>query len=338
MEPLKNEFQLIGLYQDMLGSLETVKNFKPELVDPYLPFIQEKKRLMITGEGSSRIFPAKNVIYKALSAKSSISITTEGATQAMEYDLSDNVVFGVSNSGKTNEVVRLFKQLQQQNHLNCFALVANAAGPLEACANKTHLLGCGSEYAVAATKSVLEQALFFQCLFQKANHQPIQNLDAFAQVLEKTITSPIDSSIVKTVAKAETVFFAGRNNGVAEELTLKTNEIIRKKSGFLEGTYAIHGIEEVMTEKDVVILIDPFEGEEANFKKYLADNAGVQVIAISSKQSLFPTIICPDLKDYDTFLQLATGWRLLLEVGVYLGINVDKPVRARKIGNEFSIV
>jgi len=34
------------------------------------------------------------------------------------------------------------------------------------------------------------------------------------------------------------------NNGVAEELALKTNEITRKKSAFLEGTFAVHGIEE----------------------------------------------------------------------------------------------
>jgi glucosamine--fructose-6-phosphate aminotransferase (isomerizing) len=29
------------------------------------------------------------------------------------------------------------------------------------------------------------------------------------------------------------------------------------------------------------------------------------------------------------------GWNVLVHVGVALGINLDKPERARKIGNEF---
>ena len=47
-----------------------------------------------------------------------------------------------------------------------------------------------------------------------------------------------------------------RCDGVAEELTLKTNEITRKRSDFLEGTYAVHGIEEVMAPSDVVFVVD----------------------------------------------------------------------------------
>ena len=50
-------------------------------------------------------------------------------------------------------------------------------------------------------------------------------------------------------------YFSGRNNGVAEEITLKTNEITRKKSSYLEGTYAVHGIEEVLGKQDVIRII-----------------------------------------------------------------------------------
>ena len=32
---------------------------------------------------------------------------------------------------------------------------------------------------------------------------------------------------------------------------------------------------------------------------------------------------------------MAAGWNLLVEVGMQLGINLDKPQRARKVGNEF---
>ncbi len=49
------------------------------------------------------------------------------------------------------------------------------------------------------------------------------------------------------------IYFAGRNNGVAEELTLKTNEITHKKSDYLEGTFSVHGIEETMRPEEVVV-------------------------------------------------------------------------------------
>jgi glucosamine--fructose-6-phosphate aminotransferase (isomerizing) len=56
--------------------------------------------------------------------------------------------------------------------------------------------------------------------------------------------------------ESATIYFAGYNDGVAEELTLKTNEITRKKSDFLEGTYAVHGIEEEMDTNDIVFVLN----------------------------------------------------------------------------------
>ncbi len=38
---------------------------------------------------------------------------------------------------------------------------------------------------------------------------------------------------------------------------------------------------------------------------------------------------------YDTCLQLLAGWNVLVHVGVANGIDLDRPVRARKVGNEF---
>ena len=131
------------------------------------------------------------------------------------------------------------------------------------------------------------------------------------------------------------IYFAGRNNGVAEELTLKTNEITHKKSDYLEGTYAVHGIEEVMDPDEVVIVIDPFPAEMEKFKEVLVDGVGMKVIAVASQETLFPTIRIPRLEGYETVLQLLAGWNILVHVGVALGINLDKAQRARKIGNEF---
>ena len=73
------------------------------------------------------------------------------------------------------------------------------------------------------------------------------NQQEAAAKAREVLEAEIDPALVQKIAQAPVVYFAGRNNGVAEEITLKTNEITHKKSDYLEGTYAVHGIEEVMT-------------------------------------------------------------------------------------------
>lgn len=102
-------------------------------------------------------------------------------------------------------------------------------------------------------------------------------------------------------------YFTGRNTGVAEELTLKTNEIICKKSDFLEGTYCVHGIEEVMKPGEALILIDPFVDEEEKIEELFVKGIGMQVIAIAPRQTRFETILVPDIPEFRTYLNLAAG-------------------------------
>jgi len=156
-----------------------------------------------------------------------------------------------------------------------------------------------------------------------------------ADAVEAALTMSIASEFTEAIANAGTIYFAGRNDGVAEELTLKTNEITRKKSDFLEGTYAVHGIEEVMNADDVVILINPFAAELDKIKETLVDGVGMKVFAVSDQDTIFPTIKITDAGELSNYAYLAAGWNILVEVGVHLGIDLDHPVRARKVGNEF---
>lgn len=294
-------------------------------------------KLFLTGEGSSRIFPAKNLMVDRLRLGMPISVFTEGARQAHEYQLADFVVFGASNSGKTKEVVSLFTQLAKQGHQARFGLTANAGTPLEGLCNRCYTLGCGKEDAVAATKSVVEQALFYRSLlgsFEAGQSPLVRNQREAGEKAQQVLEAELDPELVRSIAAAPTVYFAGRNNGVAEELALKTSEITHKKSDYLEGTYAVHGIEEVMRGDEVVIVVDPFPTEMQKFKEVLVDGVGLKVIAVASRETIFPTIRIPEVEGYQSVLQLLAGWNILVSVGVALGINLDKAERARKIGNE----
>jgi glucosamine--fructose-6-phosphate aminotransferase (isomerizing) len=332
----EDKYAKYALIREMLETPDIIRSFNPGVSERFVNPIKAKKGLFLTGEGSSRIFPAKRAICSSLKKGFNIPVITEGCTQAMEYNLKDLVVFAASNSGQTKEVIRMVLDLKNKKHDSIFGLTANRNTKLEEYANDTHVLSCGKEDAVAATKSVIEQGLFYDSLMRNLEGVKMTGLNELADKTQQVLTAPIDNEITGTIKKADLIYFAGRDNGVAGELALKTNEITRKKSDFLEGTFALHGIEEVMDKNEVLIWIDPFEDDQDKFYECLVKGAGVSIIAVSTKKTIFPTIIIPDGGEYSEYLQLAAGWNILVETGVALGINLDKPQRARKVGNEYA--
>jgi glucosamine--fructose-6-phosphate aminotransferase (isomerizing) len=329
------KYNQYALVREMMEMPDLVKNYNAGDALRFASKAKTKKGLFLTGEGSSRIFPAKRAMYSLLKSGFFLPVITEGCTQALEYKLGDYAVFAASNSGQTKEVIRLVTTLKKQNHDAIFGITANQNTKLQEIVSETHILSCGNENAVAATKSVIEQGLFYDSLIRALKGEEMTALGDFALRTEQALTSSIDPKIIETIKTANVIYFAGRNNGVAEELALKTNEITRKKSAFLEGTFAVHGIEEVMNKNEVLIWIDPFTEEEEKFYDCLVSGVGLKVFAMTTGKSRFPVIKIPDGGQYSEYVQLAAGWNLLVEAGLALGIDLDKPVRARKVGNEY---
>ena len=324
-----------ALAREMMDTASIVRSFDPGRPQPLAAGVARRGRLFLTGEGSSRIFPAKNAIRLAMQAGLACALHTDGARQAAEYDLSSYAVVLASNSGRTSEVVALARALERAGNPDRYALTANASTVLESLCARTFVLSCGPEAAVAATKSVVEQALFCESLVRDLAGMPWKSsMRELADAMAAALSLGIDPSIVRAAADAPTVYFAGYNDGVAEELTLKTNEITRKKADFLEGTYAVHGVEEVMDARDVVIVVDPIAADVDKFHEVLVAGVGLTVIAIADRDTPFPTIRIPSLPDGGPYIQLAAGWNLLVEVGLKLGIDLDAAERARKVGNE----
>ena len=337
MNVTDERYQRFALVRDMLDTPDIITKFNPNQANDVAQQIADVGRLLMTGEGSSRIFPAKNAIAHARRQGWPLQLHTEAGRQSKEYDLAQWAVFAVSNSGRTAEVIDLYQSLRERGHSHLFSLTAFPDSKLGSLAHRAFVLSCGPEGAVAATKSVIEQALFHRALLEHAAMRPMlgSKLPTLANHFREALTTPIPPELVTKLANARTIYWAGRNDGVAEELTLKTNEITRKRSDFLEGTYAVHGIEEVMDASDVVIWLDPYAGSMSKFDDVLVKGVKLTVIAVSSQPTPFPTIMIPDAGDLSGFVLMAAGWNLLVETGIALGINLDQPERARKVGNEF---
>lgn len=323
-----------ALCREMLETPGVMRSFIPEAASKLTNLVDPAAPLMLTGEGSSRIFPAKRVRIEALRKSDTLIPFTEGATQAGEYHLSDWNVLGASNSGRTRELIRLYRDLKAAGHSRLGGVTAFDGSVLSEAAAETLVLGCGTEDAVAATKSVVEQAMVWQAVLGSLAGRTFPDTGDGASLVEQALTTEVPPAFAEDMAGARTIFFAGRNDGVAEELTLKTNEIVRKPSDFLEGTYAAHGIEEIMSADDVVVLVNPFPDEEAKLADCIGKGVGATILAIADRDTMFPTLRVPARGDWAEYVLLAGGWNLLVEAGLAAGIDLDKPERARKVGNE----
>ena len=263
---LKEEkYSSFSLIREMLETPGIIGAFDPKISERFVKPISAKKGIFLAGEGSSRLFPAKRAIWSNLKKDFMIPVITEGCTQSMEYKLDDFAVFLSSNSGQTKEVIRLANFLKAKNHKSVFGLTANRNTKLQELANDTHVLSCGKEEAVAATKSVVEQGLFYDSLLRNIRGEKMEGLGTLAGQTEEVLTSPIDKSITELLIKTDIIYFAGRDNGVAQEIALKANEITRKRSAFYEGTFALHGIEEIMNKDEVLIWVDPVDDDQDKF-------------------------------------------------------------------------
>jgi glucosamine--fructose-6-phosphate aminotransferase (isomerizing) len=149
-----------SLVNEMMEAPSLIRSFDPKISRPVAYSVIHKHRLLFTGEGSSRIFPAKNAIYQANRRGLAFNMVTDGGRQSMEYSLKDHVIVAASNSGKTKEVVSLLRKLNAEGCDNIYGITAHDKTPIMELSKKGFLLECGEENAVAATKSIIEQALF----------------------------------------------------------------------------------------------------------------------------------------------------------------------------------
>ncbi len=318
-----------ALVAEMLEAPDVIRRFDKDVVSAWADAIDQQQKLFISGEGSSRIFPSKNLISRAFASGSSWAIHTEGGRQAAEYDLEGFVVLAASNSGQTRELIALLDKLGRDG-VERYGVTATAGSRMTEVVDDARILNCGTEKAVASSKTVIEQALVYQSLLRGGEWS---DQEKAANYCADILSKDVPAEIADYLASAPIIYFAGRNDGVAEELALKTGEIARKKAVYLEGTYVLHGIEEVMRKGETLVLIEPFKEEIEKYKSILKDSVGLNVAAIASFDTPFPTIKIPSLSGFDGYLRLMAGWNILVAAGLALNVNLDKPERARKIGN-----
>lgn len=330
--------------QEMLEAKQVCLNFDLDICKEIASKIGSSK-IIFTGMGSSLIFPGKQAKNRALKLGISNKVDAYFASDLFQYkDFSDTYIFLCSNSGKTKEVILLLDYAKKHG-AKCIALTTVADSILAQRADEKIILKCGFEKGVAASKSIMEQALVYDSLiFHLAKNQGREvdfnklkeDLNQTAGFIEENTNGKLPENLLNELVKAEHYFIVGLDNGVAEEITLKTYEIARKLAFYYPDTHIVHGPEEAI-DGGCAIIFEPsaFENYIGDFEKF-SGKTNVTLVGIDGKQ-LIPGLEVKINDNFRNYCLLSGGWGLLRNVANRLGIDIDHPVKASKVGNPYSI-
>lgn len=330
--------------KEMLEGAEVFKAFELSETETLAEEI-EGERIIFAGMGSSILFPAKNAKNRAFQLNIKNKVEVFFASELLDCSkFPDTYVILISNSGMTKETILLLNHLKKTK--TKFAAITAVADSLLAKKSKNKIImGCGFESGVAATKSVMEQALILDSLiFNIAKNYGakvsfIKLRKSLADASEKilsNITLRLPEFMLEALSKADSLYFAGSNEGVGDEVALKAHEIARIHSYFYPATHIVHGIEESI-KANPIILFEPckFKPFIADFKKF-SNTTGCNLFGIDAKEnSEIDTLIIKSNELFNNYCLLAGGWGVLRNVANELRIDMDKPKKAVKVGNPY---
>ena len=142
--------------------------------------------------------------------------------------------------------------------------------------------------------------------------------------------------MLEALSKADSMYFAGMDTGVCDEIALKTHEIARKNAYFYPDTHIVHGIEESI-ESNPIILFEPskFKNFINDFKSF-SERTGCGLFGVDSRDnSGVDTVKIKSNRIFNNYCLLAGGWGVLRNVANELKVDMDRPKKAVKVGNPY---
>ena len=329
--------------QEMLETEKVCLNFDFSITADIAKKIGES-RIIFTGMGSSLIFPGKHAKNRALKFNISNKVESYFASDLFQYeDFLDTYVFLCSNSGKTKEVILLLDYIKSKG-AKCIAITAVSDSILAQRSDEKIILTCGFEKGVAATKSVVEQALVYDSLIHHLakNQGKSVDFEILKSELIKTagniinnINIKVSENLLEILTKSNQYYIVGLDNGTAEEITLKSYEIARKMALFFPDTHIVHGVEEAIEGNCAIIFgTSIFKDYLSDFEKF-SNKTNCQLIEVDNTDKLNGVKV--EVNDtFSNYCLLTAGWGILRNIGNKLNLDMDHPEKASKVGNPFS--
>lgn len=325
--------------KEMEQGIEVLLNFDDTKAKEVANSLKNSSPIYILGMGSSLLFPAKNAKRRAFKIlpERRVEIGYPNNFSVSDFPESANV-FLTSNSGRTKEILDVTDNLKERK-INIFAVTQNENSSLAEICNNRYIFYGGSknfEKGVAATKSIIEQALFYDAVIHAVANQefPLGKngslTEKVAGQMKRNFEREIPNKILYPALSAETFYWIDHDTGVGEELALKSCEIAGKIGIYEAGTQILHGRGEVIKSSDLVFVINPNSYTDKDKSDFREKLVGARVIALENNSS-FENLQAETTENYESYSQLPAAWNFLRNVGRGLGRNIDNPKIAQKV-------
>lgn len=304
--------------------------------------------IYFTGMGSSLIFPAANAKKRAALLLPDQKIEIAYISNIIVENIpQSSYIFLASNSGRTVEILAMADSLKKRG-IEFFGITTNSDSPLaELCKNDLYVLQAPFERGVAATKSVIEQGLFYDALIHSiANKEfPLNKGKKESKRVCDLMTANFDFQLAENVVSAgifgKTYYWIDHDNGAGEELALKSCEIAGKRGVYESGTQILHGRGEVIKKNDLVFVLDAYDYSQKDLESLagLTKKTGSKLVVVGKnedeklrglKLNEFYFIHADVEKGFEAYCVLPACWNFLRDVGKATGRNIDFPEIAEK--------
>lgn len=304
--------------------------------------VTQRKRLWfaapiyLIGKGSSQIFPATQAKNRAKVLLPHQRIEVERPEQVKgEYFRHGSFTFLCSNSGNTVEILQLANELAKREN-EFYGITAGIKSPLaEICQDRVYFLQQPKEKATAATKSILEQALFYDAFMHHLSHENFylgagkELTKRVAEQMQGNLRINVPSHILEKVVDANMIYWIDHNTGVCEELSLKTKEITGIPSQYIAGTDILHGHAKAIQHGDVIMVGSQYSPKDINDLKAMAADTRAHIFSLE-KQRGFKSLDAETTKGYESYSLIPAGWNLLLNIARAIGKNPDEAKDIKK--------
>ncbi len=298
--------------------------------------------IYLIGKGSSQIFPATQAKNRAKLLLPHHRIEVERPELAHgKYFRYGSFTFLCSNSGDTIEIMQLAYELANRD-VQFYGITAEKESPLaEICQDRVYFLQQPPEKATAATKSVIEQALFYDAFMHHLSHDKFylgagkELTKRVAEQMQANLGIEVPQHMLEKIVHAKMIYWIDHNTGVCEELALKTKEIAGMPSQYIAGTDILDGHaaaikkDEETKKTDVIIVGSQYSPKDINNLKAMADSREADIFSLE-KQRGFKSLGAHTTKGYEGYSRITAGWKLLLDVAKANGKDPDEAQHIQK--------
>lgn len=259
----------------------TILKYKNQTIDILKKARDEGSRIYIVASGTSYHAALTAAVFFNSLEHVSVIVANPGMFRSCYLDSvkTKDILIGVSQSGETKDLVDIFVDIREKygKQIQLLSVVNNENSTIPQEKSDFYLpILCGTEIAVAATKSFISQIALFKLLalsISQSDEQVKNKLGKIKHYMDftlKNITEDITEVVLKLFMKPSIHILGTSLLGIAKEGALKIREVVLNHTEGYDSAEFKHGPNTILGKNTIYSLTD-LEQLHSNILRFFRD-------------------------------------------------------------------